>query len=349
MHASHTNADEFAGANVTFTVSETALAQHNATADSVGLYRSSDGSWTAAQTEYLGQTEAGYRYEGYVPDFSTLTVAAEAASIRPAGSFGQVNASVDDTVARNVTLVNRGQRTGSYSLAITAGNETVRTVEGSLAPGEQRNVSLNHSFARTGTYAVAVGGDSVGAVRVVESSGGFPWLPDGVPWLFVAAPLVGLLAITGVGYAVVKSDLLEDDTDGAGPAKQRADTPTEEDDAAVSPAPEPDDDSGATSGTDSGATPGTDSGATSGTDSAPPRPTEIDPHDESGEINAGTGAETSVGDASTATEHDSSGGHESDPASQPEPDPDAHDGDQSRSVPWEDDSRDGTETNDDGE
>ena len=154
------NAD-IATATITFSVAEEDLPE-GASLDNVSLYHRTDSDWEELPTEGDGTT-----FTAETDGFSAFAVGVARADV------GVTEASVDasavgvgESVTVTATVANDGTLTGTETVAVSAGGETLVQTNVTVAPGETRTVEMDVTLGESGTADLTVDGVDAGAVEV---------------------------------------------------------------------------------------------------------------------------------------------------------------------------------------
>lgn len=195
-------------ATVVFDVTRSRLNRTTYGPGNVSLYYRENGSWTRAQTEFVGETGDSYQFAASGVSLSTYAVRVEPPNPREQPAIGVRNLSVSETpiepgdsTAISVSLINDGEVAGSRTVSLSVNGVALANVTVSLAPGETATETFEPAFSRAGSYGIAVGNESV-SVRVrgsnATATATTPTTRTSAPGFGAPAALLALALLSGL-------------------------------------------------------------------------------------------------------------------------------------------------------
>jgi len=151
----------------TFRASQQRVQDRGISPENVQMYRFSDGSWSAIETEHLG----GNRYEATTPGFSSFAIGIAQPSIAVTdASLDNSEIQAGESVDIETVLENSGDGEGTITLDITANGSTVATTNATVGANETVTETTGVTFDDAGSYDIAVNGESAGTLAVTDSA-----------------------------------------------------------------------------------------------------------------------------------------------------------------------------------
>lgn len=146
----------------TFTVERSALADLDTSPRNLNVYRWTDGSWSAVDTEVVEETDETVTFSATGSGLSTFVIGVDRPSVTLADlSVSDEAISPGQSVEITARLANEGRANEVFTVQFGLDGETITSRELTVAAGRDRSITFTRAFDEPGSHTLSVNGEKV--------------------------------------------------------------------------------------------------------------------------------------------------------------------------------------------